>query len=682
MNAQLLTGLSIQEPLVEAAAANFLPPSWPPPDDFPVVIDFQGRVISRYGDDRWNLWPWAGKQCTFNFIGRRSETTISARNASFLRQVAGWWLWGPRAVTKASTLKTQLDAIKPLFVVCTEAGIDADELWRYPAVIETVAKRLAPSMALNVLSYLQLLTLESEGIGFVILDEAGLAKLARTLPDTPDKEQSAYIPPRIWSYQLSRLRACIEDYERHREKVRDCYRFCIDAYAHNSGGSLAEAFVATGAHWQPFSQDPKRAGYQLGSVSGRTYYGAFHGIAERFGIADLLCCWVGVDGASLNIKSLSKYLNLISEAGLAFILNYSLMRIDEGAQLRANCHSVERDELGYDVHLLSGTTSKTAPDDDARWICSPTVASTVGVMAEIAAMRMETASHDPRVQIPEDQVRNPLLLCWSTEPWSGLTRNVQSRKTPKWYASLIAEYPQLFDKSVLVITAADLAIASQMTTGLDTEQFAVGKVWPLAYHQLRRTGAVNMLASGLVSEESLQYQLKHLCVGMTRYYGQNYWKLKARLNSAAAGLWLKEAFRSLARELSDLISGDITSPHGEKRKSQILNVVTEKSHRELERMAQAGKIAYRRTIFGGCTNLEPCPYGGVSNFAPCMGFDGDRPCEHVLLNRSPERRVKVRKVLQSIKIRLLEANQDSPLAASLAASLEAGKRYLDVTEAA
>lgn len=682
MNAQLLGGLALQAPFVDRAAANFLPLSWPPPDDFPVAIDSQGRVISRYGDDRWKLWPWAGKQCSFNFIGRRRETVISQHNASLLRQVAGWWLWGPRAITKATTLKTQLDAIKPLFVVCTEAGIGANELWRYPAVIETVAKRLAPSMAMNVLCYLQLLALESDGIGFVILDEAGLVTLARALPDPPSKAQSAYIPPRIWSYQLARLRECIDDYEQHREKVRDCYRFCIDAYAHNAGGSLTAAFAGKGTHWQPFSQDPDRAGYQLGSESGRIYYGAFQNIAQRFGVANLLGRWVGVDGAPLNIRSLSKYLNLVSEAGLAFILNYSLMRMDEGAQLRADCHSVERDELGYDIHLLSGITSKTAPDDDAFWICSPAVATAVAVMAEVAAMRLETARHDPRVQIPEEQLRNPLLLSWSTEPWSGLTRNVQTRKTPKWYASLMADYPRLFDKKVLVITAADLAIASQMTPGLDADQFAVGKVWPLAYHQLRRTGAVNMLASGLVSEESLQYQLKHLCVGMTRYYGQNYWKLKARLNAAAAGIWLKEAFRSLSRELSGLISETITSPHGEKRKNQILNVVTEKSQRELERMAKAGKIAYRRTIFGGCTNLDPCPYGGLSHFAPCMGFEGDKPCEHVLLNRSPERRVKVRKVLQSIRIRLVEASQESPLAASLAASLEAGKRYLDATETA
>ncbi|UOO89776.1 hypothetical protein LVJ82_01955 [Vitreoscilla massiliensis] len=51
-------------------------------------------------------------------------------------------------------------------------------------------------------------------------------------------------------------------------------------------------------------------------------------------------------------------------------------------------------------------------------------------------------------------------------------------------------WPKLFDGKELTITEADLEMANRMTFGLDPEKFAVGKVWPLAWHQLRRTGAV------------------------------------------------------------------------------------------------------------------------------------------------------------------------------------------------
>ena len=59
--------LGINSPLVTPAAMNYRPPTWPPPSDFPVVIDEHGNTISRYGDPKWQFWPWAGKTLTINF---------------------------------------------------------------------------------------------------------------------------------------------------------------------------------------------------------------------------------------------------------------------------------------------------------------------------------------------------------------------------------------------------------------------------------------------------------------------------------------------------------------------------------------------------------------------------------------------------------------------------------------
>lgn len=672
-----LPGLQIDWPMAVPSAPNFRPPSWPPPDDFPVCVDAFGSVKARYGDATWDLSPWAGAPCAVTIGGtRKNAKPLSPENAALLRQIAAWWLWGPAGVRRASTLMARVHTIKPLFVVCTEAGIAADTLSRFPAVIAEVARRLHPSAPETCLALLHRLWVARDQIGFELLNEHGLTTLAQHLPNRQAPEQTAYIPPRIWTYQVLRLRACLDDYMIHRDRIEACYRFCIGEYAHNAGGALALAFSKKGAHWRPFAYDSQKSGGPTGRRTGRRFHGAFRDTAKRFGIDSLLDRWI--NGRNL-VQDLSLYLSMISLTGVAYCLNFSLMRRDEAAQLRSDCMRVERDELGVDIHLLGGVTTKTIEDDAAWWIVSPSTTVAIEAMRHVARLRLEAARHDPGRKLTSTQLDNPLLLSAAAEPWCGVTGG-DPRIGLRTYLRFIDQYPKLLDVEHLRITQEDLAIANQMTFGLNTEEFSVGKTWPLAWHQLRRTGAVNMLASGLVSESSLQYQLKHLSRGMTRYYGQNWFKLKARLNNEAAGVFLEEKFRTLAQEFASLSrNSDLISPHGEKRRDQLLRPISEKDSIALEKAAKAGKISFRRTIFGGCVRPTPCPYGGIGHFSSCAGSGRDKPCEDALFDKSPARRQEVIKLRRDIKIRLLDADAGSALADSLEASLEATQRYLDAT---
>lgn len=679
--AEDLPGLAIDSPLAVPSALNFRPPTWPPPDDFPVVIDARGEVVSRFGDESWEFWPWEGKACSVNFVRSKSGyQVVTACNASFFRQIAGWWLWGPDSVQKASTFQACARMIKPLFVVCSEAGVGADELSRFPALIEQVARRLPPSTGYQALARLNALWVARETLGFFLLDESGLRELANHLPDYDGHEQTAYIPPRIWTYQVSRLDQCVDDYLNHRDQIEACYRFCLGAYAHNAGGSLAAAFGMKGNIGNPFAYGPNQAVHR-GRRSGRKYYGAFRNTADRFGIAGLFDRWLQVD-EQMTVVDLSSYLTLVSVAGLAYCLNFSLMRADECAQLRSDCLTSEVDELGYEIHLLGGVTTKTVQDGDARWVVSPAVAKAMDALVQIARLRVDCSMQNPALRLNEADISNPLLLARATEPWSSVRGDADKRLRLRPYSDIVSRFPKLFDLEQLRMTASDGAIASQMTTGLNPERFGVGLVWPMAWHQLRRTGAVNMLASGLVSEASLQYQLKHASRGMTRYYGQNWYKLKVRLDTDATGLFLKEKFRILAREFAALKADEIVSPHGDKRKAQILNIVAEKDHEGLVAAAQAGRINYHRTMFGGCTNPGgPCAYGGVANFAFCMGFGSQKPCEHAMLDTSQENSDRIKRLQRSVRIRLLDAQHGSALWKSLNASLDATQRYLDAADA-
>ncbi|MCW1936866.1 hypothetical protein OMD46_12070 [Pseudomonas sp. MDMC_285] len=122
--------------------------------------------------------------------------------------------------------------------------------------------------------------------------------------------------------------------------------------------------------------------------------------------------------------------------------------------------------------------------------------------------------------VPDDPAKR-YLLDYCLEPWgTKLTKiNRTIRPSIPSYAHVLQWFDKLFDPEQLRITPEDFALARLVTPTL-TDEFAVGKIWPLAWHQLRRTGAVNMQASGLVSDASLQFQLKHVARAMSLYYGQ------------------------------------------------------------------------------------------------------------------------------------------------------------------
>lgn len=675
MNVAELPGLQIQSPTVKTDAENFRPSSWPPPKDFPVIINAKGNVVSRYGDIRWDLSPWAEYTLTIHFgDGPGQGKRVSHQNALILRQIVAWWLWGPGAVRSASSLVHKFEAIKPLFVACTDKGVLASELYKFPIIIKEAASYFS-YRGTRVISYLNALSFAKDKLGLTILDQEGMRIFSEALPDE-NETQTAYIPLRLWNYQVNRLRECLDDFLSHKDAIEACYIFCLEAYATNAGGSLSIAFGGLGFN-TPFNV-ARALGKQK---SGKVFYGSFEETAKRYKIDELLHKWC-VIGDKLELRNLSSYLSLLNSVGLAYILNFSLMRVSEGGKLRADCYEVETDSIGENIHLLKGVTTKTVADDDARWIVSPTVKLAIDAMTSVARMRLQAAVENPNIELSEDEIANPVLQSLPYEPWSARTPSSKGSKKFKkirTYADIWNIWPKLFDTRQMTITEADFELANRMTFGLDPEKFSVGNVWPISWHQLRRTGAVNMLASGLVNEASLQYQLKHASRAMSQYYGKNYYRLAEPLNEEARGYYLREMYLTMVREFKSLQADHYVSPHGDNRKSQILHEITEKDHAQLVKAAKAGSISYRETFLGGCANSgPPCPLGGISNISSCMGFGTKKPCASAILDKG--KLPKIQALKDVISVQLINATEGSPMHESLQAQLESAERAINVIE--
>ncbi len=667
--------IAIDSPLVVPTSENYRLPSWPPPSNFPVVVDSSGKVVSRYGDTIWNLTPWAKQSLRLHFGDnplRKDDPVTTQVNANLARQIAAWWLWGPHAVRSAASLKARFVCIFPIFVLCSAEGISAAELWKFPRVADKLTTVISPSNMAEALTHLHALFEQREILGFTILDREGLRRFEASIPEHQAK-QTPYIPPRIWTYQVKRLRIFLDEFHNHRDNIEACYLFCLDKYA-KYYGSLSEACIRSREtnKIQPSPFSPKS---RHSLVEEFEYEGRFSSIAQRFGISELLQRWMlnpdqSLDGAGHSIVTLSSYLTMVGKVGTAYILNFSMMRIEEAWALKTNCIEVENDENFGSIYLLRGVTTKTVEDDDARWITSPFTQVAVDAMTCVARLRMICAEANRNVPTNSEDVKSPYLVVRPYEPWANAKNThepLSVRPAYPSYQSVIQSYPNLFDPEELRIRESDLQIARLITVTLDENIFSKGKIWPLAWHQLRRTGAVNMLASGLVSDASVQYQLKHATRAMSIYYGQGY--SRVRFNDDSRTHYIRTMYEVLGKEIVFLFSNRFISPYGESRKSEILKIVDPNDAKKLGMAARTGQVSWRQTLLGGCTKRGPCEYGGVDNIIRCGGGDKQGPCADALFDRNKE--LSIRKLAKEIDSRLIDAPSGSPYLESLHAQKRA-----------
>lgn len=680
MISSVFSGLNIGTALASPGDPNFLPETWPPAPDFPICISSSGNVISRYGDDIWDLTEWAGYVLRLRFTAsaRKDSPYISPANADAFKKIVAYWLYGPKGCREPRTLHVQYEILKPIFTHCSKHGVDATSLYRYPKLIESLSEVVWASQAKTLIFLLHNLWDQRDHAGLYILDADGIANLAAMIPDH-NKSQTAYIPPRIWLYQLGRLKEFLLDFENHLEDIKACSEFCLQAYA-NSAGSLVEACSnQLPEHLKPFSAKCNAGTTNRNSEA--ICLGPFHKTAERFNILFLLEKWCG-DAHHMGIAILTKYFSMATNIGKAYLLNFSLMRTEEASNLRSNCLTIEKDIATNEyIYLLRGSTTKTVSDDDAYWISSPSSTLAIKVMSFVSTFRTKCASNRRQLSLSEDNLTNPYFELRPYEPWGGLetkSHDPETRIQDMKYKTFLQRYPNLFDKEVLMITEEDLSNALIITPTLSPSKYSVGKVWPLAWHQLRRTGAVNMSASGIVSEPSIQYQLKHLTRAMTRYYGNGSYHLEVNLDQEAKAEFIRAMYESVARNFAAFASTNFVSPHSEKRKEQILNIISINDHKKLIKAAKSGSIVYREIMLGACANSEPCPYGGIDYVGRCGGGDGAPACLDLLIDKN--KKTQIQTLAQTLSLRLNTAPQESPLHTSIKYQLKAVENALHVIE--
>jgi hypothetical protein len=642
--------LGFESPLAIPTSRAYRPPCWPPPKDWVCVEDSEGNAVSRYGDPVWYLWPWTGKPDSFNFGDGRRITSrspvIDPANSEILRQCFVSRGWGPRAARQPTTLITFGKRLRRLIELCSKNKILASNLSRYPALIDRVAERIAPSCFEDTVADLDRLRDVREILGFELLDEWAIRRLKAAQPDH-EREQTEYIPPRIWIYVVNRLRECIDDYLKHQQKIEECFAFCVAAYEKNC---VLKHRSRTGKPSKntPFQIVPSN---RNGKRTGCVFLGPFVDTAQRFGIRDVIERWIGAPELKRGVQGFSKYFSLIRLAGLTDVAAFTLMRIEEVTSIRKNCLIWHDDPVYGRIPLIQAETTKTDPDDHALWITTPSLEPAIGALTSIARMRLSCAGQ-------WSDGGNPFLITNALEPWGGYGLSEHELKiSVSSFCGYIRKFPLLFDLQQLTMNEHDFKIAKAVAPTLNSDWFQVGKPWPLAWHQFRRTAAVNMFASGDISDSSIQLQMKHLTRLMPLYYGRGNTAL--HLNEKARVLLVNAQYEAMGRQLAELHNDRYVSPYGSDQKAKLLatnpgepvNLISEGNARTYEQAARKQEISFRLTVLGGCMKNGQCDGDCVSSVGACAGGNGHSPCSHVLFdrNRADANQIRLNGVLKQLE---------------------------------
>ncbi|WP_339664672.1 integrase [uncultured Pseudomonas sp.] len=316
---------------------------------------------------------------------------------------------------------------------------------------------------------------------------------------------------------------------------------------------------------------------------------------------------------------------------------YTGMRDQEVMRLPFNCLSsaevspdlADRDGIVRDkakiINLVSTTTKFTGYKSEASWLATSEVVTAINAAQSLC--RGIARVYDASV---EDV---PLFLSPSI---------IWMKKMKISGSSLAGENRSSSFKLATIIRDEDLSELKDSDPSRDFElekSFAVGSSWPVTSHQFRRSLAFYGSNSGFVSLPSLKKQFKHLTAQMSRYYANNFEKMKTIFGyydpekkefvlprnhfafEFQTGVPIGVAYDLLFEVLGgdSKLTGGVGS-YIEKQRERLKGgeVLLADLKSETLKRVQDGHISYRRTFLGGCMKSGRCDAYMLGDYASCL----------------------------------------------------------------
>lgn len=314
-----------------------------------------------------------------------------------------------------------------------------------------------------------------------------------------------------------------------------------------------------------------------------------------------------------NWIDLSSYLGEVQCIAKYWIHLFSGMRSNEARHLPADTYTTIK-ASGAEVTIIRGYTSKIKAQNNTQTFWVTSVIAEKGIIAARKIGRISAIMFDY-----DDK-------CLSSYPLFPALKKVCSEIQAFKGGPVVAEASQGRALKRVMGRSPDLIV--QEGDVHELEQFdgfrdwradpdvKIGEVWPLTTHQCRRSLAVYCARSGLVSVGSSALQFKQLTEAMASYYragsafAVNFIVTEDAQHFLAELEYERQKFQFLDYEANvinttgRLWGGEGSRIQVSRDRGRPLIITTDRKITE-ERF-EKGEMAFKPSLVGFCTNIEPC----------------------------------------------------------------------------
>lgn len=594
------------------------------PAEMPVSYDTNGAVASRFGDLVWDLSSMSTDATTskkLHFF--KAEFSANPSLGQFVREQQKALIWLHIDAGKTMSWSSLEAANLALVHCCREATDREADLYTLLTDLEelmTVAREMNRAYLAATSAALKTLWRNRERLGAPT--DFQLQKLRTNLykeaKSRPEYQQTSLIPSRVYCDILATLDDRISACEQEIDALLDAYAEEIETSTANPRTEL---------------------NHQQRHLIRTT---AFSDVIEH--MRDL--------GTESEVPSQFKHFifGRLTEHKITLMLvvaAYTGMRVGEVEILPLDNVLVEFEHMGsihYEVH---GWTHKLnrGVKLSTTWITSHQGARAIKLAQRIAR------SIEQRYCSSANPGQKALLFSSNENAF----RTISSSTFQAAFNKIRAEISP-------VVTQFDVEELDrlELARGWLRNDIVVGKRWPFAFHQLRRSLAVYAHRSGIVSLPALKAQLQHITQEMAAYYADGF-------SRAVNLVYDKEHFSHewqaaksessyFAYALGVLFSDKDLLGQGAQR---MADTVESRNRQDTLRLFRENKLAYRETPLGGCVStddceidpLEPIPYDCLESNCVNLVVFGKR-LEHIIKSQEVSVATLVRDDAGSVEHRL------------------------------
>lgn len=534
-----------------------------------VSRDALGRPVSLYGSDTWDYAATSADGTSGATLRFFTSPASSPELVATLReqQKALTWLYIDAGDIRAFiTIRNANLAASAWCQKALARGVDLFSLLANPEWVIEELETLNRNYLHLSSSLITVLWRNRKMLGLEV--QVPLQQIRKAINEEsrarPEFNQTPLIPSRIYCGILAGLIAGMDEIERDLDAVLDAFRQSVAV---------------------------SRSGLEVGKplLGSNTRPKALAAVAERMkalGYDSIRC------GALDNF--IAGRINYYQTVLMHVVVAFTGMRKGEVAMVPLNDVLEPFQDRGTTHWVINGYTRKLnrGVKKPASWITSREGCRAVTLAQRIAKTIQDEVGGEARAG------QEALLFPSIEDPFRA--KSASSTNTAR---TVLAE------NICPVVTQEDIDELNllELDRGWQREGIEVGKRWPLAFHQLRRSLSVYAHRSGMVSLPSLKAQLQHITDEMRAYYADGYSHavnlvfdkdhFSHEWNAAKA----ESSYFGYAMGL--LFSDEDLFGQGAVRMAQ---AVSTRPRQETLKLFKEGKLAYKETALGGCVSIDEC----------------------------------------------------------------------------